>query len=87
MSVNLIVEEFLKTNPRKRFPDKRWKHTNPEKYEAAVKLYNMGYSIPDIAKHIGCKYDVLRKTMLRDKIITSRKYKKATEALKELPIE
>jgi len=75
MSFQNIIEDFLSKNYKKRTIDKRWKHTNPEKYEAAVKLYDMGYSIPDIANHIGCKYDVLRKTMLRDKVITARKYK------------
>jgi len=36
MSVNLIIQEFLKTNPRKRFPDKSWKVCNPEKYQSVI---------------------------------------------------
>lgn len=70
-----IVQSFLLNNPRKRTVDRRWKHSHPEHYEAAVRLYNMGYSIQDIAKHVGCKYDVLRKTLARDKVFRPRQYK------------
>lgn len=69
-----IIESFIANNPKKRTIDRRWKHTHPEHYEAAVKLYNMGYSIQDIAKHVDCKYDVLRKTFVKDKVFRPKKY-------------
>jgi uncharacterized protein YjcR len=76
MSVPDIINSFLEKKPKKRTIDKRWKHLNPEKYEAAKKLYDMGYRPQDIAEHVGCKYDVLRKTFVRDGIIVPKKYKK-----------
>ena len=72
--MNDIIDSFLATNPKKRTIDKRWKHTHPEHYDAAIKLYNMGYSIQDIARHVGCKYDVLRKTFVRNKVFRPKQY-------------
>jgi hypothetical protein len=89
MSIDLIIEEFLKTNPKKRFPDKSWKVCNPEKYDAAIKLYEMGYAIADIAKHIGCTYDTLRKTFAKAKVFRPKHYRQkhkilTREALKKV---
>lgn len=77
-----IIQKFLDSNPRKRFPDKTWKVCHPVKYEAAIKLYELGYCISDIAKHIGCTYDTLRKTFARDKIIRPKKYRQKHKILK-----
>jgi AraC-like DNA-binding protein len=70
-----IIKAFIEKNPRKRFPDKTWKVCNPEKYQAAILLYNDGYSIADIARHVGCTYDTLRKTFARDEVFRPKKYK------------
>lgn len=90
MNIQNIIESFLSKNPRKRFPDKSWKVCNPEKYLACIKLYEMGYSITDIANHVGCTYDTLRKTFARDKVFRPKQYKQKSkigigkEKLKEL---
>ena len=75
MEVEKIISEFLANSPKKRFPDKSWKMNHPEKYEASMKLYEMGYSISDIAKHVGCTYDTLRKTFTREKIYRPKQYR------------
>ena len=82
MKVEEIIESFLANNPRKRFPDKTWKVCNPDKYEASVRLYNEGYSIADIARHVGCTYDTLRKTFARDKVFRPKKYRQKSRVLK-----
>lgn len=90
MNIKNIIESFLSKNPRKRFPDKSWKVCNPEKYLACIMLYEMGYSISDIAKHVGCTYDTLRKTFVRDKVFRPKQYKQVhkigieKQVLKEL---
>jgi hypothetical protein len=76
------IDTFLLKNPRKRFPDKSWKMCNPEKFKASVELYKMGYCIADIAKHVGCTYDTLRKTFAREKIYKPSQYRQKHRILK-----
>lgn len=75
MKAEDIVKAYLVGETKKRQDSSYWKVNNPEQYQAGLKLYEMGYSVASIAKHIGCTYDTFRKTLVRDGKIVPRKYR------------
>lgn len=75
MKAEDIVTAYLNGETRKRQDRSYWKENNSEQYQAGLKLYDMGYSVASIAKHIGCTYDTFRKTLIRDGKIVPRKYR------------
>lgn len=76
-TVEQIIAAFKEANEKRMRRDYRaWKTQNPEKYSAAVALYNDGYSVKQIADHFGVTYETIRKQFIKDGIKEKQNYYK-----------
>lgn len=68
------IEEYLKSRPQKNVEGLAWKTHHPDKYQEAISLYKQGMNLTDIAFKVGCNYDTLRNTFMRDNIHKPKRY-------------